>query len=210
MTDAEFGRSSTERLALLIRVAQAFNSSLDLDQVLGRVIVEVIAAVHAERGFVMLHEAGISSRFAWHAALIRTPSMIRVSRSRAGFWPKWRQRAGLCLPATRKYDDRFSMRQSIVGQLTYVNAGHDAAILCADSRDRCAILERTGLVLGVAEDAVYTHRMVQLEPGGCVLLHTDGAAHNLQVARYRLDAANYGSAQPEPTEHPGQDAMPPV
>jgi hypothetical protein len=39
------------------------------------------------------------------------------------------------------------------GRLTYVNAGHDPAILCADSRDRCAILERAGLVLGVAEDA---------------------------------------------------------
>ena len=40
---------SADRLALLYRVSQAFNSSLDLD--------EVIAATRAERGFLMLPDA---------------------------------------------------------------------------------------------------------------------------------------------------------
>jgi sigma-B regulation protein RsbU (phosphoserine phosphatase) len=62
----------------------------------------------------------------------------------------------------------------LTGLLTYVNAGHDPAILCADAQDRCTILERTGLVLGVDADAMYTQRTVQLEPGDCVLLYTDG------------------------------------
>jgi len=48
---------SADRLALLYRVSQTFNSSLDLDEVLNRVIDEVIAAVRAERGFLMLRDA---------------------------------------------------------------------------------------------------------------------------------------------------------
>ncbi len=47
----------TDRFALLHRLSQTFNSSLDLDDVLNRVMDEVIAATRAERGFVMLREA---------------------------------------------------------------------------------------------------------------------------------------------------------
>ena len=47
----------TDRLELLYRLSQAFNSSLDLDQVLERVIDEVIATTRAERGFIMLRAA---------------------------------------------------------------------------------------------------------------------------------------------------------
>jgi len=49
---------STDRLALLYRVSQTFNSSLDLDQVLEQVMDEVIAATKAERGFLMLAQDG--------------------------------------------------------------------------------------------------------------------------------------------------------
>jgi len=45
-----------DRLNLLYRVSQAFNSSLDLDEVLKRVMDEVIATTRAERGFVVLRE----------------------------------------------------------------------------------------------------------------------------------------------------------
>ncbi|MBN2388028.1 MAG: GAF domain-containing protein [Anaerolineales bacterium] len=48
----------TDRLALLLRLSQTFNSSLNLDEVLNLVMDEVIAAVRAERGFVMLNDAG--------------------------------------------------------------------------------------------------------------------------------------------------------
>jgi sigma-B regulation protein RsbU (phosphoserine phosphatase) len=48
---------SADRLALLYRTSQTFNSSLDLDQVLNSVIDEVIAATRAERGFLMLRNA---------------------------------------------------------------------------------------------------------------------------------------------------------
>src|SRR5512136_2224101 len=48
--------AASDRLPLLLRLTQAFNSSLQLDEVLDRVIDEVITAVNAERGFVMLRE----------------------------------------------------------------------------------------------------------------------------------------------------------
>jgi phosphoserine phosphatase RsbU/P len=45
---------TTGRLALLYRLSQTFNSTLDLTQVLDNVMDEVIAATQAERGFLML------------------------------------------------------------------------------------------------------------------------------------------------------------
>ncbi len=45
---------SADRLALLYRLSQTFNSTLDLDQVLELVIDNVIRVMRAERGFVML------------------------------------------------------------------------------------------------------------------------------------------------------------
>jgi serine phosphatase RsbU (regulator of sigma subunit) len=47
----------SDRLALLYRISQTFNSSLDLDEVLNLVLDEVIAATRAERGFLVLHDA---------------------------------------------------------------------------------------------------------------------------------------------------------
>ena len=49
-------QSTAERLDLLYRISQTFNSSLDLTEVLNRVMDEVIAATRAERGFLMLRE----------------------------------------------------------------------------------------------------------------------------------------------------------
>lgn len=48
---------SADRLARLYRVTQAFNSTLELETVLARVMDEVIAATHAERGCLMLRDA---------------------------------------------------------------------------------------------------------------------------------------------------------
>jgi phosphoserine phosphatase RsbU/P len=47
---------SLDRLELLYHILQTFNSSLDLNQVLDHVMDEVIQALHAERGFVMLRD----------------------------------------------------------------------------------------------------------------------------------------------------------
>lgn len=65
MEDHWTGMSPTEdRLALLYRISQTFSSSLDLSEVLTRVMDEVIATTRAERGFVMLRQPDGSFRFA--------------------------------------------------------------------------------------------------------------------------------------------------
>lgn len=48
--------SRGQRFNLLYRVAQTFNASLNLDEVLNRVIDEVIEATKAERGFIVLRQ----------------------------------------------------------------------------------------------------------------------------------------------------------
>jgi len=59
MTLPESSSLSSDRLALLCRLSQEFNTSLDPDLVLERVMDEVITATQAERGFlVLLEEAG--------------------------------------------------------------------------------------------------------------------------------------------------------
>jgi serine phosphatase RsbU (regulator of sigma subunit) len=47
---------NADRLVLLYRVSQSFNSSLDLDEVLEHVMDEVVASTKAERGFLMLRD----------------------------------------------------------------------------------------------------------------------------------------------------------
>ena len=49
-------KESGGRFALLYHLSQTFNSSLDLDEVLDRVMDEVIEAIGAERGFVALRD----------------------------------------------------------------------------------------------------------------------------------------------------------
>jgi phosphoserine phosphatase RsbU/P len=49
-------RPAADKLALLYHVSQSFNSSLDLDLVLNRVMDQVVELTRAERGFVMLVE----------------------------------------------------------------------------------------------------------------------------------------------------------
>jgi sigma-B regulation protein RsbU (phosphoserine phosphatase) len=53
---SDVARPATDRLALLYHVSQSFNSSLDLDLVLNRVMDQVVELIRAERGFVMLLE----------------------------------------------------------------------------------------------------------------------------------------------------------
>jgi sigma-B regulation protein RsbU (phosphoserine phosphatase) len=48
--------STVDRLSMLWRISQLFNSTLDLKEVLNLVIDEVIAALQAERGIVLLYD----------------------------------------------------------------------------------------------------------------------------------------------------------
>ncbi len=103
-----------ERLALLARLAQQFSSSLDLDEVLNRVMDEVIAAVRAERGFVMLRDAnGVLSFMVARGLDQRTIEEPGFQVSR-GVIERVATEGRPILSSDAQQDDRFSMRQSIV------------------------------------------------------------------------------------------------
>jgi sigma-B regulation protein RsbU (phosphoserine phosphatase) len=113
MTITNPSQPSNDRLALLYRLSQAFNSSLDLDEVLNRVIDEVIAATRAERGFVMLHEA--DGRLVFRVArgmeqhTIDDPQ-FQISRSVV---ERVAREGQPILTSDAQRDDRFSMRPSV-------------------------------------------------------------------------------------------------
>ncbi len=65
-SDVDPPQSRSDRLALLYRLSQAFNSSLDFNEVLNTVMDEVISSLQAERGFIMLKEGDAPTVF--HAA----------------------------------------------------------------------------------------------------------------------------------------------
>jgi phosphoserine phosphatase RsbU/P len=107
-------KPDSERLALLYRVSQTFNSTLDLDEVLVRVMDEVILATRAERGFLMLREPG--GRLSFRAArgmdhrTLEAPE-FQVSRSVV---EQVAQEGRPVLTSDAQADERFSLRQSVI------------------------------------------------------------------------------------------------
>jgi sigma-B regulation protein RsbU (phosphoserine phosphatase) len=113
MTITNPSQPSSDRLALLYRLSQTFNSSLDLDEVLNRVMDEVIAATRAERGFVMLHEA--DGRLVFRVARGMDQETIddpqfQISRSVV---EQVAREGPPILTSDAQRDARFSMRQSV-------------------------------------------------------------------------------------------------
>jgi hypothetical protein len=73
--------------------------------------------------------------------------------------------------------DRFATAVFILlnrdsGELVYVNAGHNAPIVF--SSGTTTFLEATGLPLGLIAEAEYESRTAVIQPGGALLLFTDG------------------------------------
>ncbi|HNS53018.1 MAG TPA: SpoIIE family protein phosphatase [Anaerolineae bacterium] len=102
-----------ERLALVYGLSQIFGSSLDLNQVLNRVIDEVLAAVQGERGFVMLSEPGglLSFRVArgMDQQTIGSPH-FQVSR---GVVEQVASEGRALLTSDAQADDRLRLRRSV-------------------------------------------------------------------------------------------------
>lgn len=88
------------------------------------------------------------------------------------------------------------------GEMTYVNAGHNPPLLYRTAADQVVRLTRTGMALGIEEQASYAHETVALNPGDLVCFYTDGLteAYNPQQEAYgmaRLEAAvRAGSRSP--------------
>ncbi len=78
--------------------------------------------------------------------------------------------------------DRFATAVFIVldqgtGELTYVNAGHNAPIVFGSGT--AISLEPTGMPLGLFAEAGYTSETASLPPGGTLLLFTDGLTDSI-------------------------------
>jgi sigma-B regulation protein RsbU (phosphoserine phosphatase) len=105
---------SGRRFALLYQLSQTFNSSLDPDEVLERVMDEVIAAIGAERGFVALR--GDDKALAFRAARGMDQTTIdhpefEISR---GVVEEVAQKGEAVLTSDAQQDDRFSSRRSVL------------------------------------------------------------------------------------------------
>jgi sigma-B regulation protein RsbU (phosphoserine phosphatase) len=120
MTNRESSHSPADRLALLYHLTQAFNSSLDLDEVMDRVMDEVIAAVRAERGFVMLVEQtpGKDSerKLAFKAARGMDQTTIAEPRFQVSLSVVERVASlgQAVLASDAQTDDRFNIRHSVM------------------------------------------------------------------------------------------------
>jgi sigma-B regulation protein RsbU (phosphoserine phosphatase) len=77
----------------------------------------------------------------------------------------------------------YALLDPATGALTYVNAGHNPPLLHRANRqvgpDNLIELGRTGMALGVVDDAAFEQRTVQFHPGDLVLLYTDGITEAL-------------------------------
>jgi sigma-B regulation protein RsbU (phosphoserine phosphatase) len=114
MSPDKLAQSHGDRLALLYRLSQLFNSTLDLDEVLNHVIDEVLTAVRGERGFVMLREADGRMTFRVARGMDRETidsPQFQVSR---GVVERVADDGHPVLTSDARIDDRFSMRHSVV------------------------------------------------------------------------------------------------
>jgi GAF domain-containing protein len=154
MPTADVPRLSDDRLALLYRLSQTFNSSLDLQEVLNRVMDEAIAVMHAERGFVMLREPDGSLGFRVARGLDRETidaPQFQVSR---GVVTWVAQEGQPVLTSDAQRDDRFSMRDSVralglrsILCVPLVVRGRVSGVVYVDNRMQAGIFEQPDLEL---------------------------------------------------------------
>jgi sigma-B regulation protein RsbU (phosphoserine phosphatase) len=171
MTDAD--RNSAERLALLCHLSQAFNSTLDLDEVLNRVMDEVIAAVHAERGFVMLHQPSGGLYFRAARGIDQTTiqdPQFQVSRS---IVERVAREGRPLLTSDAQQDDRLNLRRSVtllglrsVLCVPLITRDQTVGVLYVDSRIRASMfspddLELLTAIAATAATAVENARLYQ-------------------------------------------------
>jgi sigma-B regulation protein RsbU (phosphoserine phosphatase) len=109
----EAQQPQSDRLALLYHLSQTFNSSLDLDEVLNRVMDEVVVATHAERGILMLRSNSGELEFRVARGIdqksIREPA-FQISLSIVDAVARSGQPV---LTSDAQVDPRFNMRQSV-------------------------------------------------------------------------------------------------
>jgi sigma-B regulation protein RsbU (phosphoserine phosphatase) len=198
---------SGEQLALLYRLTQKFSSSLDLDEVLDQVMDEVIAVMHAERGFMMLHEPDGSLVFQTARGMdhstIEEPD-FQVSR---GIVEQVAHQGKPMLTSDAQEDQRLMMRHSVMNLglrsvlcVPLQVKGKTTGVIYVDNRLRAGIftqadLELLSAIASSAAIAIENARLYQ------VAVEKGRMERELQMA-YRVQA----SLLPERTpEVPGWD-----
>lgn len=144
-----------ERLSTLYAVAQQLNTALDLDDLLGRVMAQLIEVVHANRGFLMLWDAA-AGRLQFTAARGADGSPLAerdFNLSTGVVASVWESQQPL-LTLDAQDDARFAERHSIVayGIRSVMCAplrvrGRGVGIVYVDSRERTALFDITHLDL---------------------------------------------------------------
>lgn len=62
-----------------------------------------------------------------------------------------------------------------IGRLRYVNAGHNPPFLLSSSKGkRVDRLTRTGIPLGISQDATWQQKIIKFSPGDLLVMYTDG------------------------------------
>jgi sigma-B regulation protein RsbU (phosphoserine phosphatase) len=102
------------RFELLYQLSQTFNSSLDLDEVLDRVMDEVIAAIGAERGFVALRDEHEGLEFRSARGIEQTSIEDPQSQISHSVIEEVLQKGETVLTHDAQSDDRFSDRSSVL------------------------------------------------------------------------------------------------
>ncbi|MEK6222021.1 MAG: SpoIIE family protein phosphatase [Chloroflexota bacterium] len=59
-------------------------------------------------------------------------------------------------------------------EITYVNAGHNPPLVYRTSTDSFDELTRTGMLMGVFDDAIYEQETIEMNQGDFIMLYTDG------------------------------------
>jgi phosphoserine phosphatase RsbU/P len=114
MGSLAYSSAPGDRFALLFRLTQTFNSSLDLDEVLNRVMDEVIATIRAERGFVMLVEENGDLDFRVARGLDRRDIQAPEFEISRGTVERVAKDGQSILTSDAQTDDRFNARQSVL------------------------------------------------------------------------------------------------
>jgi phosphoserine phosphatase RsbU/P len=76
----------------------------------------------------------------------------------------------------------FGVLDTAARRLTYVNAGHNPALLYRAATGQFDTLESTGPLLGTFETATFKERVVEIRPGDVLVMYTDGVTEAMSTS----------------------------
>ncbi len=86
------------------------------------------------------------------------------------------------IEADRFVTAMFGVLDTSARRLTYVNAGHNPALLYRAATGQFDTLESTGPLLGTFETATFKERVVEIRPGDVLVMYTDGVTEAMSTS----------------------------